>query len=407
MSRAYPAISPVQGPGVLPPFPDPELYMGAYSGTDPSASINGQWWYRADLNMIYQYSNGQKVPVVNLGPAIVVNGSLTLGGENVTVLNPVIVLPGSTLVTYGNVSFFSDLHVLPGGSWVSANPNASPTSSVTNSYTFYAGNVYIDGSYSTSPNNVDVVTLFSTSNTVFLCMNSLSCLIGGNVVITGMGSATISATGNILNLSNTIYVPAGSTVQIMVPVGVANTPGARVGLHVDGALLTVYGWSPTSSTTDDIINVGTLPVSLSGTGIVLQGTGAGVLPATAVPVGQSAPAGGAVYATISSATIPKDTSYTSVTVPGQGGPLVFALTSLQALSSGWTYIEVYGSNTEYYNLIAVWAGSAGLSVTPLVPYAPWVNQTNLLAGYYALRNGYYSSGTVVVSGTMYMYVTAV
>ena len=135
-------------------FPNPNYYLGVFSGSDPTPSLDGQWWYRADANQVLQYVDGRVVSVTPLGSATVVYGSQTLGGLGVYVGHDVVVLPSSTLVTYGSVTFAGNLFVLPGAVWLSSNPAASPTSPAANFYAI-SGTLYLDGDYVVGEYNFD------------------------------------------------------------------------------------------------------------------------------------------------------------------------------------------------------------------------------------------------------------
>jgi len=211
--------SPIQGiggGGGSVGFPQPSYYLGVYSGSDPAASINGQWWYRIDVGRIKQYINGSIIDVMSENNIIIVNSD-TIAGSNVTVTNDVVVLPSSTLVIYGSITFLGNVTVL--GTLLSSNPNASSSIEASNTYFFYNNVFYLSATYYTSQYNIDTINALSSTLSI---SNVYSSAIG---YITGTGSLHIPSgytltVENIalgvsnLILSGTLNIPSGYTTYI-------------------------------------------------------------------------------------------------------------------------------------------------------------------------------------------------
>ena len=425
MAAAFPFVAPAQGPGVLQPFPNPNLYLGAFSNTNPSASVNGQWWYRIDTNTIYQYVNGQVVPVASLGPYVAVYSSETIGGSNVVVDSDVVVLPSATLVTYGSVAFLRDVKVLPGAAWVSSNPNASSATPAANSYTLY-GTLYLLGSYSTAPYNNDTL---ATSG-VFSLLTSATIYIGGALNMSGTLSGTVTVTsppGASGTLSGTVYSANGRLYLGNVNVSGSSMIGCGNNGYLyslSGATITVlssatlmlgcsgYGFSPYSTLViDGLLYAGDAFFYFLQTSDTFSYSG-GMLGASPPPsvtgsglgIFWTAP-GGCCYswnnsATFASVTLSPNTTYASVSAPGSGSCCFgLRITSFTVLSPGWYYLEVYTSNTYYQYDFMIYAGSASLSWSGNIAKG---NYNSLSTGYYAyVRSGTNSSGTIIVSGVIY------
>ena len=283
-------INPTAGSAATAGFPNPSYYLGAFSGSNPSASVNGQWWYRIDLNTIYQYINGHVVPVMPGGPTTIILGSVTIGGADVVIDQDVIVLPSSTLVTYGSIFFARGLKVVNGGTWLSSNPNASSTALQTNNYIIYEG-AYIDGQYIIDPYNNDSISAASISymlSSGTITINGILTVLNSYTIAQDLvGSGTLNIpSGYTLTLNNnyslsmaivgsgTLNIPSGYTLTLnnnyslsmaIVGSGTLNIPSGYT-LTTENAILSVsslVGGGYIYSVTNTILNRQVMPNSIT------------------------------------------------------------------------------------------------------------------------------------------------
>jgi len=212
---------------------NPSAFLGAFSGSNPSNSTNGQWWYRVDTGQLFMNVNGTIIPIRGTGKVTVIASNTTIA--NTDVFNDVIVLPGAALTVYGTVLFHGNVTVLNGATLQSSNPNASSSSTQTNNYNFL-GTFYLNGTYSIAQYNVDSINASVTISTV---------------ASEGGASPTISGAG-------TLSIPSGITLTLGV-----NTTWALSAITGSGTLSVASGY--------------TLTVSANATSSVAAITGSGTL----------------------------------------------------------------------------------------------------------------------------------
>jgi len=221
---------------------NPAMYVGTYSGTNPSSPANGAWWYRVDTGQLWMNVNGTIMPIRSIGFVTVIGSNTTIA--NTDVYNNIVVLSGATLTIYGNVVFHNNLTILNGGTLLSSNPSASSSSTQTNNYQFL-GNFYLNGTYSIAQYNVDNINTSITISTVTSASGS---------------NPTISISGTLLiNQNITLSVPISGSGTLSIPSGYTATIGASVTCSVSS--ISVSGTFTISANA----TISSSNVSISGT----------------------------------------------------------------------------------------------------------------------------------------------
>ena len=419
-------INPPAASAATAGFPSPSYYLGAFSGSNPSASANGQWWYRIDLNTIYEYVNGQAVPVMSGGPATFIVGSETIGGANVVVDQDVIVLPSSTLVTYGSIFFARTVKVLPGAAWLSSNPNASSTAVQYNSYSIYGG-LYLDGLFINAQYNSD--TLAASPSYIFepgsASINGVLTIINPTSTsyvlsltsVAGSGTLVLPSGYSVTLINSTISVGAiGGAATLVIPSGYSATlanyysltavaltgsgtlvaSGTIIALNfsvsyvvvpTESSVLVAYNSAfPAYSNSDDFTSA-SWPVAVSGSGLAILSR---------------------VYSISDS---PNTVSFTalsmsagtngSVSVEGKSvsGGIGYVLTSVAGSTTGFYILEIYAV---YYIPYGVHIGTASYTYSlPSVTLGSYSALLQSSTGYTYPRNGANSPGVITITGTLY------
>jgi len=254
----------------------PATYVGTFSGSNPSNTTSGQWWYRIDLGQVWMNVNGTATPVQGVGAITVVSSNTTIA--NTDVFSTILVLNGATLTIYGNVSFHGDVIIEGGATLQSSNPNASSTAAQTNNYYFY-GRLFLNGTYTIAQYNTDNIQTNITLTTTNVVENTtVSPTISGagtlNIPsgITLTVSANLTATISTISGSGTLIFSSNYTLNISSGYTVTFSINTTMNANVSGAgtLSVSSGYTLTLNTNYTITSSG---LQFTGSGTLSIGSG--------------------------------------------------------------------------------------------------------------------------------------
>jgi hypothetical protein len=357
------------------------------------------------------------MPLQNTGAVTIISSNTTIA--NTDVYNDIIVTNNATLTIYGAVTFHGNVIIENGATLLSSNPNASSSSPATNTYSFL-GNFYLNGTYQIAAYNTDNIANSITINTITSAggasptisgsgtlnvPSGVTLTVGVNITvsvsaISGSGTlsipsgvtltqggammisiANISVAGTWANAGYGITIPSGATVSWKTTgsLTTASTPGT---LTINGTLY-YYGISLTYGSSDP-----GLPSFL----LTLAGTGIGMFTST-----NSSSNG--YSGSFSNMTLSPGSNGGSGTSSDSGIAPRLTLTSISGSAVGKYGLEVYLTNTTYFQVILVYIGTANTTYNVNFTGVAGTPDVTTYAAY--PRNASASAGSLTITGTIY------
>jgi len=378
--------APPQGIGGISGI-TPSTYVGTFTGSNPSNTTNGQWWYRIDLGQIWMNVNGNATPVQGTGGITVIMSDTTYA--NTDIFGTVLVTNNATLTIYGNVSFHGDLIIEGGTTLQSSNPNATSSATQTNNYYFY-GRFFLNGTYSIAQYNTDnIQTPINIITTEMIANTTINPTLSGSGTLSIPSNITLTISANITVLisnisgSGTLSVSSGYTLTFNTNFTLTSS---NVQFSGSGTL------SIGSSYTLTISNNITWTLNLAGSGALSVGSGY-TLTIDANSTWNISTISGSGTISITSGytlTINNNVTWSLSTISGSG---------TLSVSSGYTLTQGASITISLptINIAGTWA-NAGYGIT--IPSAVTVTVT--VTGSLTTSS---TAGTLTVDGTCYWFGT--